>query len=147
MAGIALETLTEGLTEAFTRLERLGAFAMADLADDAGALLESSARGRFDTAEAPDGTAWTPWTEDYADTREEFHGLLVASGGFRDSIAAQSQGGVVRVGSPMVFAAHHQLGGEEIGTGMPARPVLGVSQEDEIDLRDLIADHLRGMIQ
>lgn len=141
MAGVAA-TLTEiGLEDAMAKLRRLGGFQMAQLADDAGAILESSTRRRFDTAQAPDGDGWVPWSEAYDETRGDHHSLLVSDGDLRDTIASYSGGTEVSVGSGQIYAAHHHFGGEEIGTNVPARPFLGVSNEDRIDLTDLV--HLR----
>lgn len=147
MAGVTVSLTTEGLDEAIRRLSGLSGFQMAELADDAGAILESSTRNRFDTKTAPDGSAWVPWSEAYDDTREDHHSLLVEGGGLRDSIASYSSGSDVQVGSNLVYAAHHQFGGEETGSGIPARPYLGLSDEDEADLADLVTGRLEDLLQ
>lgn len=147
MAGVTASLTTEGLDAAIKRLSRLEGFQMAELTDDAGAILESSTRDRFDTKTAPDGAAWVPWSEDYDDTREDRHSLLVEEGDLRDSIASYSTGGEVHVGSNLIYAAHHQIGGDEIGSGIPARPYLGISDEDEIDLADLVKGKLEELLQ
>lgn len=147
MAGLAASLTTLGLDDALARLGRLPAFRMAELADDAGAVLESAARGRFDTATAPDGTPWPAWSEAYAATRGSHHGLLVGDGDLRDSIASHATGSEVRVGSALVYAAIHQLGGEEVGMAIPARAYLGLSDEDETDLRDLVTGRLEDLLR
>ena len=147
MAGVTASLTTEGLDAAIRRLRRLEGFEMAELTDAAGAILESSTRDRFDTKTAPDGSAWAPWSDAYEDTREDRHSLLVEEGGLRDSIASYSTGGEVHVGSNLVYAAHHQIGGDEIGSGIPARPYLGISDEDEIDLADLVTGKLEELLQ
>lgn len=148
MTGIVAQLTTSGLTEAIAKINRLGGFALAELADDAGAILESSARERFDTKVAPDGTDWEPWSEAYDDTRNHgVHSLLVQEGDLRDSIASYASGGEVRVGSNLIYAAHHQLGGEEIDSGVPARPYLGVSAQDEQDLHELVTGRLEDLLQ
>ncbi|PID95877.1 MAG: phage virion morphogenesis protein [Alphaproteobacteria bacterium] len=147
MAGVTATLTTEGLDAAIKRLSRLEGFQMAELTDAAGAILESSTRGRFDTKTAPDGAAWVPWSEAYAATREGGHSLLVEEGDLRDSIASYSMGSEVHVGSNLIYAAHHHFGGDEIGSGIPARPYLGVSDEDEIDLADLVTGKLEELLQ
>lgn len=148
MAGVTASLTTEGLDAAIRRLRRLEGFEMAELTDAAGAILESSTRDRFDTKTAPDGAAWVPWSEAYGDTRNhDAHSLLVEEGGLRDSIASYSTGGEVHVGSNLVYAAHHQIGGDEIGSGIPARPYLGISNDDEIDLAALVTGKLEGLLQ
>ena len=146
MAGVTATLITEGLDAAIKRLSRLNGFKMAELTDAAGAILESSTRDRFDTKAAPDGAAWVPWSEAYDETREAHHSLLVGEGDLCDSIASYSIGGEVHVGSNLVYAAHHHFGGDEIGSGIPARPYLGVSSEDERDIADLVTGKLEELL-
>lgn len=147
MAGVTASLTTEGLDAAIKRLSRLEGFQMAELTDAAGAILESSTLDRFDTKTAPDGAAWVPWSKAYDDTRGDRHSLLVEEGDLRDSIASYSTGGAVHVGSNLIYAAHHHFGGDEIGSGIPARPYLGISDEDEIDLADLVTGKLEELLQ
>lgn len=144
MSGIAASLTTMGLEEAIAKLGRVAGFDMAELADDAGAILESSSRGRFDTKEAPDGSDWPAWSEAYDDTREDHHSLLVNEGDLRDSIASYASASEVEIGANLVYAAHQHFGGEETGSNIAPRPYLGVSSEDEIDLRDLVTGKLEG---
>ena len=148
MAGVTAQLTTVGLDEAIRRLSRLEGFEMAGLADRAGSILETSTRERFETKIDPDGASWVPWSEAYDDTREERQSLLVGDGAapLHDSIAFFSTGGEVHVGSNLVYAAHHQFGGDEVGSGIPARPYLGVSDQDELDLKDLVTGTLEGLL-
>lgn len=147
MAGVSTSLTTIGLDAAMRRLVALEGFEAAELADDAGAILESSTRGRFQSKEAPDGEAWTPWSEAYDETRNHAkHSLLVDGGDLNDSIAAYASGTEVQIGTAMIYGAHHHFGGDEIGSGVPARPYLGVSHEDELDLTDLVTGRLRGVL-
>lgn len=139
---------TMGLDSAIARLSRLEGFQMAELADDAGAILESSTRRRFETKTTPDGDAWTPWSEAYDDTRDhDRHSLLVSDGDLHSSIQSYATGSEVHVGSNLVYAAHHHFGGDEIGSGVPARPYLGVSAQDARDIYDLVTERLRDLVQ
>lgn len=148
MAGVTATLTTIGLDAAIKRLSRLGGFDMAELADDAGSILESSTRGRFDTKLAPDGTAWVPWSEAYDDTRNhDVHSLLIGEGDLRDSMASYATGFEAHVGSNLIYAAHHHFGGDEIGSGVPARPYLGISDQDELDLKDLVTARLEELLQ
>ena len=150
MTGVAFYTSFEaaGLEEAVARLIRLDGFNQDELMDDAGALLESSTRGRFDTKTAPDGSAWVPWSERYDNTRNHgVHSLLIEGGGLRDSIASYSTSTEAAVGSNMVYAAIHNFGGEPVGSNIPAREYLGISDEDERDLGDLVAAHIEELMQ
>jgi phage gpG-like protein len=47
----------------------------------------------------------------------------------------------------MIYAAHHHFGGDEIGSGVPERPFLGVSTQDEGDLKDLVEDWFGRLVQ
>ncbi|MFV1598663.1 MULTISPECIES: phage virion morphogenesis protein [unclassified Phaeobacter] len=148
MVGVAATLTSSGLTEAIAKVRRLEGFRLAELADDAGAVLESSTRRRFDTAVAPDGDRWAPWSESYDETRDhDVHSLLVDEGDLRDSIASYASESEVQVGSNLVYAAHHQIGGDKIDSGIPARPYLGVSNEDELDLYDLVTVTLEDLLQ
>lgn len=150
MTGVTFTTSFEavGLDEAVARLMALDGFDQAQLMDDAGALLESSTRDRFDTKTAPDGSAWVPWSERYDNTRHHgVHSLLIEGGGLRDSIASYATGEEAAVGSNMVYAAIHNFGGEPVGSNIPERPYLGVSDEDERDLGDLVAAHIEELMQ
>ncbi len=148
MSGVTATLTTEGLKEAIAKVGRLEGFQMAELADDAGAILESSTRRRFDTRVAPDGEAWAPWSESYDETRDhDVHSLLLNEGDFRDSIASYSSATEAEVGSNLVYAAHQHFGGDETGSGIAARPILGVSAEDELDLHDLVTARLEELLQ
>lgn len=147
MAGVTATLTTPGLDAAIKRLSRLDGFQAAELLDDAGAILESSTRRRFETKIAPDGAPWADWSDAYAGTREDHHSLLVSQGDMLDSIASYASGGEVHVGSNLIYAAHHHFGGDEIGSGIPARPYLGVSDEDERDLADLVTGRLEELLQ
>lgn len=147
MAGVTAQLTTVGLDEAIRRLSRLENFEMSQLADDAGTLLVSSTRERLhETKAAPDGSPWPEWSEEYAATRHGGHSLLVGNRELLDTIAHVVQGGEVHVGSNLVYAAHHQFGGDELGSGIPARPYLGVSEQDELDLKDLVTGTLEGLL-
>ncbi|MBT2131222.1 phage virion morphogenesis protein [Aliiroseovarius lamellibrachiae] len=147
MSGAILSLTTPGLDEAIKRLSVLPGFEMAELADDAAAILESSTRARFETKEAPDGTPWADWSDDYAATRGSNHSLLINEGEMRDSIASYATGDEAAVGSNLVYFAHQHFGGEEIDSGIPARPVLGMSDQDEQDIYDLATGRLEELLQ
>lgn len=139
MAGVTLDIELQGLPEASRAVGRLAAVDLEDMAYDIGAILESGARRRImEDKRGPDGAAWAPWSEVYDDTRDHGrHSLLVEDGDLHDSVQSYTTGTEVRVGSPLVYAAVHQLGSEDDG-GIPARPYLGISDEDRLDITDLV---------
>lgn len=147
MTGVVAALTTPGLDEAIRRLSGLKGFASAELAEDAAAIMESSTRERFETKEAPDGEAWADWSADYAATRQNHHSLLVSGGDLMDSIAGYSTDLEAGVGSNLVYAAHQHFGGEETGSGIPARPYLGLSVQDAQDIEELAIGRIEELLQ
>lgn len=148
MAGVTTSLTTIGLDAAITKLSKLASFEMAQLAADAGGILESSTKGRFETKSAPDDEAWAPWSEAYAATRNSGkHSLLVGDNDLLESVQSYSTGSEAIVGSNLVYAAIQNFGGEEVGRAIPARPFLGLSDDDVADLRDLVTVQIGGLMQ
>lgn len=116
-----------------------------------GGLMESQTKGRFDLGVAPDGTPWAPWSEGYAASRAPGQSLLVGTGALRDSIAWSIDGDALSIGSNLVYAAIHQLGGEAgMAPGpaaIPARPYLGLSERDGLEIEDALGGWLAGGAQ
>ncbi len=121
------------------------------LLDIIGERLVISTKERFDSNVSPDGSAWPALNAAYAEVRRPGP-MLVQSGALRDSISFESAGRIVRVGSPMIYAAVHQFGAVirpktaralafHMGihnslvlvkkVRIPARPYLGISAGDE----------------
>lgn len=104
---------------------------------------------------APDGTPWAknaPW---YAASKKG--SLLQETGSLLDSLSAQPSGHQAEWGSNMIYAAVHQYGAEItpktakrlfIGgrfarrVTIPARPYLGLSDENFADMEALVLDVL-----
>ncbi|MGR3435268.1 MAG: phage virion morphogenesis protein [Shimia sp.] len=146
MSGVTLSIDGAQLDAAVARVARLTRFEVADLAFDMAELMANHAKGRFLSKEGPDGVVWAPWSEGYAADRPKGKSLLEASGDLRDSIQGFEEGGAAVVGSNMVYAAIHQFGGEEVGMNIPARPYLGVSDEDALDLREMLTARIDGIL-
>lgn len=131
------------------RIARLGDMDTRPLMDEVGALGESQTKRRIDEEKtAPDGTAWPSWSESYAATRHPGQSLLVAGGFLLDSVeyVVGISGDYVEWGSNMVYAGAHQHGldmslvGSHRRITIPARPFLGLSDENEEDLAVLVDD-------
>jgi phage virion morphogenesis protein len=134
-----------------------------------GVEMESQTQERFDTQESPDGNPWKALaqkTSDYYMSRGMGHrSLLVGEGMLRDSVTSQVQSGgwSVLVGATMEYAAVHQFGATITpksakalfvpGYGMlkkaaiPARPYLGVSQDNAKEIAATAAAFLAGGIK
>lgn len=146
MSGVGIQVKVEGLDTLEAQLELLvRAVSRQDptLTELVGGIVESQTRRRLqDEKRAPDtGVPWAPWSPDYALTRHGGHSLLIDTGAMQDSIqyVADSEG--VEVGTNLVYGPRHQYGdnsdagslGDLVG-GMPARPFLGVSAENAVEL-------------
>jgi phage virion morphogenesis protein len=106
-----------------------------------GEALVSSTVERFESGEGPDGTAWKP------SQRAEKEGgkTLVDTGRLRGSIGYEASPASVSVGSNLVYARIHQLGGKagrKHAVTLPPRPYLGFSEEDIKEARAILAEHL-----
>ena len=137
MAGVAATIELEGLEDVERRLAGLSAWDREEALFAVGELLASAAKERIATEKAgPDGAAWVPWSEAYDETREARHSLLVEENSLLESVQVYASGEGVAVGTNLVYAATHQFGRDEVN--IPARPYLGMSEVDRLDIRDLI---------
>jgi phage virion morphogenesis protein len=134
---------------ALAALARLGGSSLDRISYDVGEFLEVSARARIsDTKTAPDGTPWAPWSEAYDETRNHSqHSLLVNRNDLFDSIQNYTSGDTIRVGTNLVYGAIHQFGSAGAEGGIPARPYLGLSREDEREITDLVIGRLEDLLQ
>lgn len=138
------------------------------LMDGIGEMMVSSTLQRFEDEEGPDGKAWkpsiraTPSEDTRAPVRRGKDGRLLKGSGrkikgrkggktltnmgqLRDSIEKRATNDEVMVGSNVAYARIHQMGGMA-GRGksveLPARPFLGVSEQDAEDIREMVGDFL-----
>lgn len=127
-----LNRVLNGLQSSGARLELLEAV---------GAEVESQTHRRLrDEKESPDGEPWADWSENYAATRHGGHSLLMGEGSLDESIQFVASPDQVEVGTNLIYAAIQQFGGEEVGQPIPARPYLGLSDENREDLLDVLTD-------
>lgn len=108
-----------------------------------GETLVSSTLKRFDAEEGPDGKPWQPSKRAAAESGK----TLTNTARLRKSIDYAATASMVMVGSNVVYARIHQMGGKA-GKGhhvsLPARPYLGVSKEDREEVMAVIAEFLAG---
>ncbi|MEX2155111.1 MAG: phage virion morphogenesis protein [Gemmatimonadaceae bacterium] len=135
-------------------LKRLGA-AVQDLSEpmeEIGSSLVTSTQQRFEEKESPEGEAWQPVSKAHARRKVEEGrspaNILRFKNYLLQSISYLADRGSVAVGSNRVYAAIHQLGGTEDmapgPAGIPARPYLGVSRDDEREIGAILGDYLGG---
>ena len=113
------------------------------LMESVGEALRSGTIERFEAEEDPQGKKWKPSARAMAGGGK----TLDKESHLKDSIDYAATSDKVMVGSNLPYARIHQLGGKT-GKGhkvdMPARPYLGVSEEDKDEVRETMADFLAG---
>lgn len=123
------------------------------LLTDLGTAVESQTRERFDTKTAPDGTKWAPLAEStkkyLAKNFPSAQPPLVRTGFLRDSTQYKVHGSAVRIGQSMHYAKYLQDGTKKKDGSekMPARPSLGLSDEDVADLGAITDGFMKRMVK
>lgn len=126
--------MREKLNQLIDRMQRPEGFYK-----NVGEHLLNSVKDNFETETAPDGSPWRALSQVTRDLRSQKFGnapvtILRASGDLMNSINMQASDSDVRIGSALIYAAIHQLGGDA-GRGkkvtIPARPYLWMSAADE----------------
>ena len=141
MAGVLLRLDDEGVRWINGRLGVIFAqySKTQDLMEEIGEHLVTSTLLRMEEAVSPEGDPWAAWSDDYAAKREG-GAMLMDTERLAGSITYRAETQRVEVGTNVIYGAIHQAGGEEVGMPIPARPYLGISSEDEIELMQLITD-------
>ena len=141
--------------DALNRLRRAGgetAPALRSIGED----LINSTRERFNDHQAPDGSPWAD-LKDSTKARKPRNKdkILTRDGDLRREISYRLGPDHVDVGSSRIYAGTHQFGadrgsygnaanGQPIPWGdIPARPFLGVSDDDRDMIEEVFVDHLR----
>ena len=118
---------------------------------EAAVIIESQTKRRIsEDKTGPDGDPWRDWSASYAQTRHSGHSLLQGNNSLLTSIAFDQQGGQTLVGSDLPYAAIHQFGGEagrNKAVTIAARPYLGLSDDDQRELEDILSDYIQGVLQ
>lgn len=145
--GVAIVVQMPDFEAAQARLRRLGNAHLDELFATIGSEVENQTRRRIQSEKtAPDGTPWTPWTEGYKATRRRGKKLLQSEGHLLDSVQSHVLPEGVEVGSNLIYARIHQLGGEPVNIPIPARPYLGLSAENASDIESLVGDFLEATL-
>ena len=163
--GVALNWA--GLDVAVNKAKASFASEKKDMLETIGELLVSSTIERFNRGVSPDGKTWETsgraWKQGLAVKKRkatkkrkairgrsetgQFGKTLLDTGLLRNSIAHAVAFNGVYVGSNLKYARIHQMGGrtgKRQSVTMPARPYLGVSKEDKIDVQQVMCDFLAG---
>ena len=126
-----------------------------DALKEIGDILVQSTQNRFGTKIAPSGATWAPNSPVTVAIKGHGSQLRGESKALGDTIHYQLDGtNAVEVGSNMIYAAVQQFGQPKGASGrtkrgapipwgdIPPRPFVGVSQEDEDRITEIMADYL-----
>lgn len=142
MAGarIELELDDRPVQEALERLLEAGED-LSPALQDIGEYLQLSHDDRFRDQVDPDGTPWAPLSPRYRRRkRRNADKILVLDGFLRDLLRYQEDGQTLEFGTDRPYGATHQFGDPD--RNIPARPFLGISDDDEIEILAILRDHL-----
>lgn len=120
--------------------------------EEIGAALVTSTQQRIEDEETPAGDPWPELAESTQQRRVSKRRLRGSEHILRDrghlynSITYLATATDVAVGTSRKYAALHQLGGtEDMPPGpaaVPARPYLGISEDDEREISEILLEHL-----
>ena len=107
---------------------------------DIGEGLLNSTHDRFEYMEDPEGNPWAGLLVDYQKRKKKNKDkILVLEGYLRDTLAYNTHSQGLELGTNLIYGATHQFGDED--RGIEARPYLGVSEDDEQMIQDILQDH------
>lgn len=134
--------------------ETIGAVAaklgnLAPAMKEVGEYMLLATRERFDRQQDPMGRPWTALSPRYAQRKASnpraLRGILTLRGILRDTITYQARPDSVVIGSNLLYAAIHQLGGPTgRGGTMPDRAFLGASDRERVEIAEILRGYLNG---
>lgn len=160
MSGVGISIEVSGLEQAIDVVDRLAALPEGALLTAIGAIGESQTRRRIESEKtSPDGAPWKP--------NRDGTSILFRSGEhLRDSIAFEVTGAAVRWGSSWQFAHVHQHGATIVPKSakrlvfrsggarrfakkvtIPARPFVGLSAANAVEMNRVVTDFLGHLAQ
>lgn len=139
------DEIDHGMGALVGKMENLAAFHRS-----VGEHMLNSTEDRFDTETAPDGTPWVHHAPATVANRLRRNGnaeltILRESGALAGSFNYKADDTQVEIGTPIIYAAIHHFGGaagRNQSVDIPARPILGVSSDDEFALTEMAQDFL-----
>lgn len=110
---------------------------------DIGEALLNSTKDRFAEQQAPDGTPWEALSPAYQERKKKNKDLiLVLDGYLHDTIRYQASAEELRVGTDRIYGATQQFGDPR--RNIPARPFLGLSEDDQTMVLEVLREYLLG---
>ena len=148
MAGVSIH-VTGQIKEFEGKLYLLATLDWRDMHREFGEAILTSTMARWKKEVNPTGRPWTPLSPRTL-KRKRGERILVEHRTLQNSITYRAYSDRVIVGSNVVYAGIHQFGGFA-GRGrkvkIPARPYLGVSQEDLEELEGIVNEKLREVLE
>lgn len=114
---------------------------LTDLFQEFGEHLLISHRERWGRQESPDGTPWAELNPKYqARKKKNQDKILILEGDLLDGLRYQASGEALLFGTDRPYGATHHFG--DPNRNIPARPFLGMTDDDKTMLLEIAADHL-----
>jgi len=149
MAGVQLSIQPDGLEAVQKQLQKLieRGDNLQPLFADIGEMLILSHDQRFRDQVSPDGQAWQPLSESYREKKRKNKDTILK---LNDHLGREfnyvTTGKDLFFGTPYEYGALHHFGGTpDMPAGpaaVPARPWLGISQEDINEIYSIVGDFL-----
>lgn len=145
LIGISTESATavsDVLTQLVKNLDNL-----APALGNVGEHLMLTHRDHFDEQRSPDGDPWQPLSPDYAKSKKKNKDkILRLNDILRDTLAYNVGDKSLEFGTNMEYGAMHQFGGTSDMiprlAAIPARPFLGLSQDDEKEVIEILYEFI-----
>lgn len=161
MSSIRVSTSGE-LDDLLEQLQKIEGVDKKGISTSIGEILRSNTWERFESERGPDGSAWKKSIR----AKESGGKTLIISTDLKSSINVRASTNGVEVGTNKVYAATHQFGADgrtiraktkkglvfkragkyirkrQVTVNIPARPFIGISEEDIQDIKDLIEEVL-----
>lgn len=105
------------------------------------AIVENSTRERFANKENSEGVAWQELSPETIERKKGRGGILVEYGDLMRSITGHATAVSAEVGTDRPYGKYHQM-----GWGVPQREFLGLSEDDVLDIQDLLNDFMEDLL-
>lgn len=105
------------------------------------AVVEGSTRERFLTKQDSEGVSWKQLSPERLRQKKGRGGILVDRGDLMRSITGHATAVSAEVGTDRPYGKYHQM-----GWGVPQREFLGLSEEDVLDIQDLLNDFMEDLL-
>jgi phage virion morphogenesis protein len=119
-----------------------------DVLLEIGDSIRTSTQKRFEDEQSPEGEPWKEHSAATAAKRGAGAQILRDELNLYDLPEPKVSGSKVAVGTNLIYARIHQLGGRagrNLAVTIPARPYLGLSVADVAEIGAIVIDHVEGI--